>query len=278
MCVGVIKMSIAASNTRFTSIKAPAFKVANWIIFGLCAIYTLTSFFTIIFQCDPPGSSFDLLIIARSGKPAQCLGFASMDTILRAVNIGLNCCLLATPIIIVCHIHMSRSKRVRIFILFGVGALAFVGSVMTLVSQIHLKDDVLWNYTGVLGWSLAELAVGVVTVSLPTLAFLLPRSTTATSRSGCAEVHVVHSYQDKYLPKNRSNTVLVNVIRYGPSPDLVDVRDPKAIYCTAEVELHRKSMSACSESQTPLTAVTRSMARRALETGPRSLTRSSSSL
>jgi hypothetical protein len=39
----------------------------------------------------------------------------------------------------------------------------------------------LGNYTGILGWSLAELTIGTIAASLPTLAFLLPSSRKGSS-------------------------------------------------------------------------------------------------
>lgn len=39
------------------------------------------------------------------------------------------------------------------------------------------------NYTGILAWSIVELTVGVLTASLPTLAFLVPGWTSTSSSS-----------------------------------------------------------------------------------------------
>lgn len=113
---------------------------------------------------------------------------------------------------------------------------------------------------GVLGWSLAELTIGVLAASLPTLAFLLPKPLRPTQApySNSAQVHVVHSSNhNKYMPKRRSNTVTVSAVRRDTDPSLLDAfagRDPRAIYCTEEIEMHRKSASVLSEIQTPLKA------------------------
>lgn len=192
-------MSITAFNIRLTSMSSKTWKIVNWCFFALCGAYTVAAFFLNIFQCDPPGASFDLFIVARSGKPPVCAGVSDMSVRLRLVNIVLDYCLLSVPVAVIWKVQMSWSKKLRLFAALGVGSLACIGSVMTLVSKFQLKSDALvscpsssgpsvggvdlllmsafkWNYTGILGWSCVELTVGVVAASLPTFAFLLPKS------------------------------------------------------------------------------------------------------
>ncbi len=143
VCVGVIKMSITAFNIRLTSLSSRRWQIINWTFFTICGLYTLVAFFLNIFQCNPAGGSFDLLLLARSGKPPECVGVAHMGTILRAINITLDYCLLAVPVIVLWKVQMTWLMKGRLFVMFGVGGLACVGSVMTLVSKFHLKTDFL---------------------------------------------------------------------------------------------------------------------------------------
>lgn len=146
VCVGIVKMSITIFNLRLTSMSSKKWKVANWTFFTLCLLYTLIAFFLNIFQCIPPGASFDLLISAKSDKPPKCLGFPEMTTILRTINIILDYCLLTVPIIVLSKVQMSWKKKARLIALFCVGGLACVGSVMTLVSKFRLKTDALCKF------------------------------------------------------------------------------------------------------------------------------------
>lgn len=45
-----------------------------------------------------------------------------------------------------------------------------------------IANVILGNYTGILGWSLCELSLGVIAASLPTLGFLLPASFRTTRK------------------------------------------------------------------------------------------------
>ena len=139
-------MSITAFNIRLTSLSSKKWQVVNWTFFTTCAIYTLVAFFLNVFQCNPAGGSFDLFILARSGSPPTCVGVAHMNTILRAINITLDYCLLAVPVIVLWKAQMSWKMKGRLFVMFSVGGLACVGSVMTLVSKFRLKSDALCKF------------------------------------------------------------------------------------------------------------------------------------
>lgn len=142
VCVGFVKMSIAVFNTRLTSMSTKqSWKIGNWLFLALTAAYILIAFFINIFKCLPAASSFDLISIAEYGAEPTCISVQDMNTILRVINIVLDFCLLALPIVIVMSLQMSLRKKLRICVLFGFGALACVGSVMALVAKDSLKTD-----------------------------------------------------------------------------------------------------------------------------------------
>lgn len=167
-------MSITAFNLRLTSMTSNKWRTSNWVFFSICGAYTVIAFFLNIFQCSPAGASFDLLLVAERGSVPKCEGVAKMGTILRTINFVLDWCLVLIPFAVLWKVQMSPAKKARLLGAMTVGSLACVASVMTLVAKERLKVDVLWNYTGILGWTVAELTVGAVAASLPTLAFLLP--------------------------------------------------------------------------------------------------------
>jgi hypothetical protein len=146
VCVGVVKMSMTVFNIRLTSMTSTPWRITNWTFFALCAVYTLVAFFLNIFQCSPAGASFDLFIVARAGVVPKCTGVSDMNTILRVINIVLDYCLLLVPIVVIWRIQMSWAKKIRLFAVFGIGALACIGSVMTLVSKFKLKEDILCEH------------------------------------------------------------------------------------------------------------------------------------
>lgn len=180
-------MSITAFNLRLTSMTSNRWRICNWVFFATCGAYTTIALFLNIFQCRPAGASFDLLLVADRGSPPSCEGVARMGTILRTINFVLDWCLVLIPVAVLRRVQMSRGRKARLLAAMTVGSLACVASVLTLVAKERLKTDVLWNYTAILGWTTAELTIGAVAASLPTLAFLLPlphRGSRAASAGG----------------------------------------------------------------------------------------------
>lgn len=168
-------MSIACFNIRLTTIASRSWTYVNYTFLVACGAYTVAALFLNVFRCDPPGASFDLLLVQRYGKKPECLPLNTMNTILR-INLALDFAALAIPIIVLWKVQMSWKKKGRLFALLSIGSIACIASVMTLVSQYTLATDPLWNYTTLLAWIMTELVVSIVAASAPTLAYLLPTS------------------------------------------------------------------------------------------------------
>ncbi|OCK83286.1 hypothetical protein K432DRAFT_291469, partial [Lepidopterella palustris CBS 459.81] len=187
VCVGIVKMSITVFNIRLTSMASRGWQIGNWIFLSIIICYIIIAFFLNVIQCVPAATSFDLVNYGKRATAPKCMGIREMGTILRAINITMDYLLLATPIIVLWRVQMSWKKKAWLFALSCVGGLACIGSVMTLVAKTHLKSDPLWNYTGILGWSLVELVFSVLAASLPTLAFLLLPTSIRTNQCEASE-------------------------------------------------------------------------------------------
>ncbi|QDS77165.1 hypothetical protein FKW77_001727 [Venturia effusa] len=220
--IGIVKMSITAFNMRLTGFSSSKWMIAHWSFFVIIVCYTLIALALTIFSCDPIWSSFD---IARSGKLDKspiCLGVRQIGTILRAINITLDYCLLLVPVIVLSTVQMDVWRKIKLVALFCVGGLACIGSVLTLVAKDNLKSDVPWNFNALLGWSLLELTLGVTAASLPVLGALLtifPRSTGSPP--------VVSDYRDSYHSTRP----------IGARPSLWS-RTSKHVWCKLSVRKH----------------------------------------
>lgn len=141
-------MSITAFNIRLTSRSSTKARIASWWFMAFCGLYTVVALFFNIFQCIPAGTSFDLLAVARLGAPPTCVEVSLMNTVLRVLNIFTDYCLLLLPVVVIWKVQMSWGKKIRLLAALSVGALACVGSVMTLVAKFQLKSDVLCKRPG----------------------------------------------------------------------------------------------------------------------------------
>lgn len=178
-------------------------RTLNWGFLIICGSYTVVAFFLNLFQCNPAGASFDLLLVADGDVAPRCEGVKEMGTILRTINIVLDWCLVLIPVAVLSKVQMRWAKKGRLIGAMTVGSLACIASVLTLVAKEHLKTDALWNYTGILGWSVAELTIGMVAASLPTLVFLMPgnRERSGVSASGTQGTrHTTATQRQAQLP------------------------------------------------------------------------------
>ncbi|KAF2402858.1 hypothetical protein EJ06DRAFT_311298 [Trichodelitschia bisporula] len=172
IAVGIIKMSITAFNMRLTSRWPNNWNYAHWTFFALLIAYTLIAFFLNVFTCVPAMAGYDAI---GSGKldSFKCMSIAHMGLILRCINITMDFMLLAVPIIVLWSIQMSWIRKARIIFAFAIGALACIGSVMTVIAKLRLKKDSFWNYTDLLAWTLVEITFGVIAASLPVLGTIM---------------------------------------------------------------------------------------------------------
>ncbi|KAK7534212.1 uncharacterized protein J3D65DRAFT_477270 [Phyllosticta citribraziliensis] len=205
VCIGVVKMSIVVFNMRLTSFVSRAWTTGNWSFFAIVCCYVVVAFFLNVFQCTPPSANFDYVVAGKMASAPKCLGVARMGTILRAINITLDYLLLAVPIIVLWKLKMSWQQKLRLCALFSVGAIACIGSAMTLVAKSRLKSDALWNYTDLLAWSLVELVCSVLAASLPTLGSVFARGGGHDSgASGSYESHYTFGSSDYRASQYRS--------------------------------------------------------------------------
>jgi len=205
--VGFTKLSITAFNSRLTGFCSRNWQITHRIFFVLVIAATLMALLMAVFKCDPILAGFDPVYAAHiplkpDGKKGyQCMSVLWLNTIVRAVNVSMDWCLLAVPVILLFRLNMDTTKKIRLMIAFSIGALACIGSVMTLVAKSTLKKDTLWNYSTLLAWTLVELTLGVVAASLPTISALLSgrRSIMSTNPDHAPPVHQPPSSDGKEI-------------------------------------------------------------------------------
>jgi len=131
--VGVIKISISLFNRRLTGLTSRAWMMVHNIFLVLIVSYVITSIFLDIFSCNPPILDMRLSRLGESQKPRHCLSTNAVVIPLSVIHVVFDFALLSIPIIILCKMQMSLSKKIRISFLFAVGAISCLGAVMRLV-------------------------------------------------------------------------------------------------------------------------------------------------
>lgn len=115
--------------------------------------------------------------LAYSGKlvvPAKCWSTELMANVLSVLHVVMDFVLLATPIIFLWKVQLNKAKRVRLYLVFSLGALSCVASIVRQLAQKHINMDITYGYTSLLAWTLADLTLALVVASLPVMSALIP--------------------------------------------------------------------------------------------------------
>ncbi|KAF7508622.1 hypothetical protein GJ744_009014 [Endocarpon pusillum] len=174
--VGVIKMSIVMFNRRLTGLTSARWMIAHWTFFALLVIYILCALFMTVFQCNPQEASFDLIAAGKLNSPKKCLSENQIGISLSTIHVVMDFCLLSVPIIVLWKVQMSWSAKFRFFVIFFIGAMSSIGSVLRQITQANLKTDILYNYVDLFTWTSVDLTCGVIAANLPTLGVIIPRT------------------------------------------------------------------------------------------------------
>lgn len=141
IAAGIVKMSITAFNMRLANMGSRRWMYAHWTFFVLLSCYIIIAFFLNVFTCVPAITSFDAVAAGKLGDGFTCMPISELNTILRVFNITMDFCLLLVPLMVLWRVRIPWPKKTRLALLCGVGALACIGSVMSLVSKSRLKSD-----------------------------------------------------------------------------------------------------------------------------------------
>jgi hypothetical protein len=153
----------------------------------------MMALFWTLFQCDPPYAGWDPIRIAKEGKSFHCISDNIIGTTLSVIHVAMDFGLLSVPLIVLWKVRMSWGTRFRLYFVFSIGAMSFVGSVMRQVEQKKLaindilcqptsfrQGNLMLSYTGNFvafeNWILIDLTFGVVAASLPILSAIIPKS------------------------------------------------------------------------------------------------------
>ncbi|OJD40604.1 uncharacterized protein BKCO1_1000445 [Diplodia corticola] len=174
--VGLIKISITLFNRRLTSMTSRIWRYFNDFFLFLLTAYTLLALFWTCFQCNPPAAMWNKIYSGKLATMPTCWSTKVISNVLSIMHAVMDFCLLTTPIIVLWKVKLPLSTKIRLYIVFSMGAVSAVGSVLRQLAQEKISLDVTWGYTGILTWTLVDLTFGLLTASLPVLVGLLPNS------------------------------------------------------------------------------------------------------
>lgn len=146
VAVGVVKVSICLFNRRLTSMTSEKWLLFNNVFLVLLVIYILVSLFWNIFLCNPVWGGWDAIRLGREGVVAKCFPVGKMGTILSTIHVIMDFGLLAVPLIVLWKVKMGWRTRGRLYVVFAVGGVSMIGSILRQIEQTKLSTDVLCKF------------------------------------------------------------------------------------------------------------------------------------
>ncbi|TEY40357.1 hypothetical protein BOTCAL_0436g00070 [Botryotinia calthae] len=174
VAVGVVKVSICLFNRRLTSMTSNKWLLFNNVFLVLLVIYILVSLFWNIFLCSPVWGGWDAIRLGRENVVAKCFPVGTMGTIMSTIHVIMDFGLLAVPLIVLWKVKMGWRTRGRLYVVFAVGGVSMIGSILRQIEQTKLSSDVLWSFKALEDWTLVDLTLGVIVASLPVLSAIIP--------------------------------------------------------------------------------------------------------
>lgn len=191
--VGIIKISICLFLRRISEATSRYPRIANDIFLFLLISYTLLALFWSCFQCSPAPAMWDKIYSGKLAQPAKCWSTLMVANTLSVIHVVMDFVLLLTPIVVLWKVRLNKKTKIRLFIVFSMGSLSCVASVLRELAQKSISKDITCRssltsstsyiylfsvdgYTGLLAWTVVDLTLAVVVASLPVISALIPQA------------------------------------------------------------------------------------------------------
>ncbi|RDL42410.1 uncharacterized protein BP5553_02389 [Venustampulla echinocandica] len=162
--VAFIKISIVLFYLRLVEAQTVVRRLCHGTIallavfLGICLTGTLA-------QCVPMEKQWDFI----GAVPGKCINTTAFFYSTSAFNIITDIWIICLPIRVLSKIHRPQREKIILFVVFGMGVLACVASIVRLYSirVFTLSQDPFYDGGPVNIWSMVEINVAIVCASVP---------------------------------------------------------------------------------------------------------------
>lgn len=163
------KLSILLLYSRvFLPQRWSAFNIAIRLLMLIICLFYISTTAAKIWECTPRPRIWNKSIVGT------CINVSSLLNTSGLFNTISDVLILLVPIKSVWNLNMDRGRKVACVLLFTVGLIAPVFSIIGLITRLRVSanPDISYNQPYILFWSAAEISTGIICVCLPTLAAL----------------------------------------------------------------------------------------------------------
>ncbi|KAA8577286.1 hypothetical protein EYC84_007258 [Monilinia fructicola] len=203
-CLGLSKFSLLLFYNRLSPVRW--FRIAVYFLMFVVLGYSFAIIFALIFPCQPVAMNWDVTI--TGGK---CVNRAATYTATAAMNIATDLALLALPIPMIVDLRMPRVQKVGLIIIFFVGSLTCITSMVRLKVMMPLLValDQTWAVSIPCVWITVEANLVIICGSFPLIRqfvkHVAPRWIGENSSKGNSSAHPydLETIGQKTSKKNR---------------------------------------------------------------------------
>ncbi|KAL1792577.1 hypothetical protein ACET3X_009084 [Alternaria dauci] len=144
-----------------------AFQWAVWITAFICASSYIAIFFSLLFACKPIAASWDPLLLPT----ATCVNRGAIYIATAVIGIITDVMLISIPIPTIWGLQMPTKQKIGLTLMFGVGSITMVTSVIRLVVLIPALTDMDQTWIIAVGsmWIIIESNLFIICCCLPTV-------------------------------------------------------------------------------------------------------------
>ncbi|KAI9838415.1 MAG: hypothetical protein M1837_002498 [Sclerophora amabilis] len=188
--VSLTKMSITLFNRRLTGLSSRRWMIVHYVFLTALALHLVITVLLLILAQIPVRAMYDIVWSAKNPGPRKKINVVRIILVLTIINTIFDWLLLAVPILVVWKIQLSKWRKAGLFLIFLVGGLACISSVMRLAArkESYTVDNTYNTFSFIL-WTVLDLFFSIIVASLPALSGIFPlicgrlRKLFATGRS-----------------------------------------------------------------------------------------------
>lgn len=169
----VVSFSVKASLLTFLMriFPHPHLQKVAKALFGFLAAFTISNEFLLAFQCRPVRVMYDITILPKDKKCWSADTLFSVMLFQGILMFVTDIVIMALPMPLLWRLKLPLRQRLQIVVLFGLGALACVASLVRFSTLAFTKDETDFTYSSAksLIWMCIEFNASLLAGSLPSL-------------------------------------------------------------------------------------------------------------
>ncbi|OOQ88501.1 integral membrane protein [Penicillium brasilianum] len=167
LALGTIKMSFCLLYLHIFPGKK--FRACCWWLLAIIVAHTISETLVVLFQCTPVHKAWD----ATGLVEGTCVDMNIFYYANFAVKLASDLALFTLPIPKVVQLRMSVGKRIGLVVMFSLGLLVCMTSIIRISYLNSFKVDHTWSMVDAMNWSCVEVAVAIFIACIPSFNTLI---------------------------------------------------------------------------------------------------------